>query len=151
MKFDGECHVDAPQEAVWAALFDPETLKRCVPGCESVTPLGEAGYDVTAVLKVGPVKARFAGRMELRDIDAPHACTIVAEGSGGAAGTAKGEARVTLVPQDGGTLVQYTSNATPAGKIAQLGSRLLDSTAKMMSRKFFAKLKDEVELSDEAA
>ncbi|RKT25762.1 hypothetical protein B0G69_1489 [Paraburkholderia sp. RAU2J] len=126
------------QQRTWDALNDTEILRACIPGCESIDPDGENAYLVTLSAAVGPVKARFKGRMQLTDIDAPNAYNIVFEGQGGAAGFAKGNARVTLEPDgDAATKLSYTASAQVGGKLAQIGSRLVDGAARKIAGEFF--------------
>jgi carbon monoxide dehydrogenase subunit G len=137
--------IAAHPEVVWAAILDPEVLKACIPGCESMTGSPEAGYEAVVVQKVGPVSARFTGIVTLSDIVAGQAVTISGEGKGGAAGFAKGGARVTLAPEAGGTLLTYAVEASVGGKIAQLGSRIIEGFAKKMADQFFARFQETVE------
>jgi carbon monoxide dehydrogenase subunit G len=127
-----------PQQRAWEALNDTEILRASIPGCESIEPDGENAYVVSMSASVGPVKARFKGRMLLTDIDAPHTYTIVFEGQGGAAGFGKGNAHVTLEPDgDEATTLAYTANAQVGGKLAQIGSRLVDGAARKIAGEFF--------------
>jgi len=137
MDMTGEYLVPAPKQAVWEALNDPEVLKLCIPGCEEVNKTSDTGFDAKVSAKVGPVKARFAGAVTLSDIDPPNGYTISGEGKGGAAGFAKGGAKVALSEAEGGTLLKYVVNAQVGGKLAQIGARLIDSTAKKMANDFF--------------
>jgi uncharacterized protein len=132
--------VPAAPDAVWAALNDPAVLKACVPGCESFERTGDDAYTLVMSARVGPVSARFTGRMTMTDIDPPHAYTLKFEGQGGAAGFARGDARVTLAP-DGArqTALGYVAKAHVGGKLAQVGSRLVDGVAAKMSDEFFAR------------
>lgn len=127
------------QQAAWAALNDTALLKQCIPGCESIEPDGDLGdaYLLALTAAVGPVKARFKGRMALQDIQAPDSYTIQFDGQGGAAGFGKGRAHVTLAPEGEHTLLTYTVNAQVGGKIAQIGSRLVDAAARKMADAFF--------------
>ncbi|WGS50068.1 carbon monoxide dehydrogenase subunit G [Paraburkholderia sp. D15] len=126
------------QQRTWDALNDMEILRACIPGCESIDPDGEDAYQVALSAAVGPVKARFKGRMQLTDIDAPTSYTIVFEGQGGAAGFAKGNARVTLEADgDDATKLSYTASAQVGGKLAQIGSRLVDGAARKIAGEFF--------------
>jgi len=126
------------QQRTWDALNDTEVLRACIPGCESIDPDGENAYLVALSAAVGPVKARFKGRMQLTDIDAPNAYNIVFEGQGGAAGFAKGNARVTLEAEgEAATKLSYTANAQVGGKLAQIGSRLVDGAARKIAGEFF--------------
>ncbi|RAS27897.1 CoxG family protein [Paraburkholderia bryophila] len=128
------------QQRTWDALNDTEILRACIPGCESIDPDGENAYLVALSAAVGPVKARFKGRMQLTDIDAPNGYSIVFEGQGGAAGFAKGNARVTLEADDDAadaTRLSYTASAQVGGKLAQIGSRLVDGAARKIAGEFF--------------
>lgn len=146
MQMSEERTIAAPPATVWAALFDPEVLKACVPGCEALTGSAEDGYEATVVQKVGPVKATFHGQVMMQDVVAPESCTLVGEGKGGAAGFAKGEARVHLTPtEDGQTLLTYQVDAKVGGKLAQLGSRIVDGFARKMAADFFARFQSVVE------
>ncbi|HEX7044055.1 MAG TPA: carbon monoxide dehydrogenase subunit G [Burkholderiales bacterium] len=139
MEMSSSRTIPASQEQTWQALNDPEVLKAAIPGCESIEKLSETEYQIVMAAKVGPVSARFRGRMLLSDIDAPSAYTLTFEGQGGAAGFAKGGASVRLVPEDHGTTrLEYTVNAQVGGKLAQIGSRLIDGAAKKMADEFFA-------------
>ena len=117
------------REEVWAALNDPEVLQKSIPGAESVNKIADDEFEAAAKAKVGPVSARFKGKVKLTDIDPPNGYTISGEGNGGAAGFAKGSARVTLTEAEGGTLLAYTVNAQVGGKLAQIGQRFIDSPA----------------------
>jgi carbon monoxide dehydrogenase subunit G len=138
MDMTGEQLVPLPQQQTWDALNDPAVLKTCIPGCESMERLSDNEFEVVLVAKVGPVSAKFKGRMTVTDSDPPRAYTLTFEGQGGAAGFAKGQAGVTLAPQEGGTLLSYTAKATIGGKLAQVGSRLVDGVAKKLAGEFFA-------------
>lgn len=137
--------IAAAPDRVWAAIFDTEVLKACIPGCESMTGSVEDGYEAVVVQKVGPVSARFTGMVKLSDVVPGQGVTISGEGKGGPAGFAKGSARVTLAPQDGGTLLSYEVEAQVGGKIAQLGSRIIDGFAKKMADQFFERFQEAVE------
>ncbi|MFM0025258.1 carbon monoxide dehydrogenase subunit G [Paraburkholderia madseniana] len=126
------------QQRAWDALNDTEILRACIPDCESIDPDGENAYAVVLSASVGPVKARFKGRMLLTDIEAPNSYTIVFEGQGGAAGFGKGNTRVTLEPEgDAATKLTYTATAQVGGKLAQIGSRLVDGAARKLAGEFF--------------
>ena len=141
MDMEGSETIAASVEDVWAALNDPEVLKACIPGCESLEKTSDTELAAVAALKIGPVKAKFAGEVTLSNLNPPHSYTISGEGKGGVAGFAKGGADVSLAPSDdGGTLLTYVVKADVGGKIAQLGSRLIDSTAKKLARQFFENL-----------
>jgi len=140
----GEVILAADRERVWAMLNDPEVLKICIPGCETFEPDGENAFRAVARVKIGPVNARFKGKVNLTDIDAPNSYRISGEGEGGVAGFAKGGAAVRLEPAEGGTRLVYDVEATVGGKIAQLGSRLISSVAKKNADAFFAKFAEAV-------
>jgi carbon monoxide dehydrogenase subunit G len=131
--------VPASVETTWAALNDPETLKACIPGCESIERTGENELKAAVTARVGPVSARFTGLLRLSDIVPSKSYTIHFEGQGGAAGFANGEARVALAAQDGGTRIDYTAKAQVGGKLAQVGSRLIDGAAAKLADDFFAR------------
>ncbi|MBX3447279.1 MAG: carbon monoxide dehydrogenase subunit G [Parvibaculaceae bacterium] len=137
MEMSGEYRIPAPREEVWAALNDPEVLRQAIPGAESVEKTADDEFEAVAKAKVGPVSARFKGKVKLTDIDPPNGYTISGEGNGGAAGFAKGSAKVTLTEIEGGTLLAYTVSAQVGGKLAQIGQRFIDSTAARMSEEFF--------------
>ncbi len=141
--------IKASPETVWAAILNPEVLKLCVPGCESMTGSVEDGFEATVKQKIGPVSASFSGVVKLSDIDPGRAVTITGEGKGGAAGFAKGGAKVRLAPNDAGTELAYEVDASVGGKIAQLGSRLIDGFAKKMADEFFTRFQDAVEPPEE--
>lgn len=142
MKMSGEKRIGAPRDAVWQALNDPDVLKACIPGCETLERSGENGFTATVKAAVGPVKAKFSGEVTLSDINPPESYTISGEGKGGAAGFAKGGADVKLTEDGGETVLTYDVNATVGGKLAQVGSRLIDSTAKKMADKFFENFRE---------
>jgi len=129
--------VPASQQQTWDALNDPEMLKQCVPGCESIDPIGENQYQVLMVARVGPVSAKFRGRLSLSDIKPPTSYSLAFEGQGGAAGFAKGGAQVKLVPEKDQTKLLYDVKANVGGKLAQIGSRLVDAAAKKVADEFF--------------
>ncbi|MDF2096808.1 SRPBCC family protein [Aquibaculum arenosum] len=143
MEMSGEQRIPAPRQVVWDALNDPEVLKASIPGCESLEQ-NEAGdaFDAKVRAKVGPVSARFAGSVILTDINPPESYTISGEGKGGAAGFAKGGANVKLTEEGAETLLSYDVNAKVGGKLAQLGSRLIDGTARKMADDFFARFSE---------
>lgn len=136
---EGEERVSAPIQKTWEALNDPEMLKACIPGCESLEKTSDTEFKATVVLKAGPIKARFEGAVTLTNLNPPYSYTITGEGKGGIAGFAKGGADVTLA-EDGPetTLLTYVAKADVGGKIAQLGSRLLQSTSKKLAGEFFS-------------
>lgn len=139
MDMSGSHRIEASRDAVWAALNDPEILRQCIPGCEEVVRQSDTEMTAKVVAKVGPVSAKFAGKVTLSDLDPPNGYTITGEGSGGAAGFGKGGATVTLADDGGATLLTYTAKAQVGGKLAQIGSRLVDATARKMAEEFFAR------------
>jgi len=154
VELKGEYRISASRERVWEALNDPEILKKSIPGCRALEVVGDNSFAATVTAKVGPVKANFQGQVTLSDIDAPNGYTIQGEGKGGPAGFAKGGAKVTLEPDGDGSLLRYEVEANVGGKLAQIGSRLIDGTAKKLSGEFFdtfAKLAEEEEKGDETS
>jgi uncharacterized protein len=149
MDMTGERRITAPRQVVWDALNDTTTLKASIPGCESLEKTDDTHMKATAAVKLGPISARFNGAVTLSDIDAPNSYTITGEGQGGVAGFAKGGAKVFLTDDDangpGSTVLKYEVNAQVGGKLAQLGARLIDATAKQMAEQFFTKFSDEVQ------
>ena len=137
MEMTGEQLIPLPQAATWKALNDPGVLKDCIPGCETITRVSDNEYDLVMTAKVGPVSAKFKGRMTVSDADPPNAYTLKFEGQGGVAGFAKGEASVKLTPQDPGTRLAYSAKANVGGKLAQVGARLIDGVARQIAEKFF--------------
>jgi carbon monoxide dehydrogenase subunit G len=131
---------------VWAALNDPDTLKACLPGCESIVPDGPGAYRIVMAAKVGPVSAKFTGRLQLADVEPMRGYTLRFDGQGGAAGFAKGEANVSLADADAGTAtaLSYRAKAQVGGKIAQIGSRLVDGAATKLADDFFARFANSV-------
>jgi uncharacterized protein len=140
----GEVQLSAPREEVWAKLNDAEVLKACIPGCEELNKLSDTEFQAVATTKIGPVKARFKGKVHLTDLDPPNGYKISGEGEGGVAGFAKGGATVALTPKDGGTLLAYNVEAQIGGKLAQLGQRLVAGAAKKLAGDFFTKFADMV-------
>jgi carbon monoxide dehydrogenase subunit G len=145
MNMTGERFIAAPREAVWAGLNDPEVLKACIPGCESIEMISDTQMKAVAAIKLGPVSAKFQGKVTLSDLDPPNGYKISGEGQGGPAGFAKGGAEVRLIDQAQGTLLSYTVDAQVGGKIAQIGARLIDATAKSLAEQFFKKFAAVVE------
>ena len=145
MKLSEERIIAAPPEVVWAGILDAEVLKECIPGCQELTGNPEDGFEAVVVQKVGPVKATFKGVVALSDIEPGVGCRLQGEGKGGAAGFAKGGATVRLTPEGDGTLLSYDVDASVGGKLAQLGSRLIDSFAKKLADKFFANFQETME------
>ncbi len=144
MDVKGEFRIPAPRGAVWQGLNDPEVLRLCIPGCKEIARTSDTEYTAEVVVKVGPVKAPFRGTLVLSDIDAPGGCTIAGEGQGGVAGFARGQAVVRLVENGGATLLSYTAEASVGGKLAQVGQRLLDSTARKLADDFFGKFTEQL-------
>jgi hypothetical protein len=140
MDLTGEYRIPASRETVWAALNNPEVLRACIPGCEELNKTSDTEFVARVVAKIGPVKAGFGGKVTLSDIDPPNGYTITGEGQGGAAGFAKGGAKVRLEAVDGGgaTVLHYSADAQIGGKLAQIGSRLVEGTAKKLADEFFA-------------
>ena len=137
MDMTGEQRIAAPKQVVWDALNDADALKASIPGCDEIDKKSDTEFSALVSLAVGPVKARFSGEVTLGDIDAPNGYTLSGQGSGGAAGFGKGEAKVTLTEEDGETVITYTAHATVGGKLAQIGQRLIDATAKKLAKQFF--------------
>ena len=131
--------IAAAPERVWEALNDPETLKACIPGCEAFVREPDGSWSTTVAAKVGPVSARFQGRIDLADVNPPTGYTLKFNGQGGAAGFASGEAKVSLAPAEGGTTLAYVASAQIGGKLAQIGSRLVDGAAAKLADDFFAR------------
>lgn len=155
MELNGQQRIAAPRQKVWDALNDARVLKACIPGCESLTQDGDGAFDATVQVKVGPVRAKFSGRVELSDIRPPESYRISGEGKGGVAGFAKGGADVSLVEDGDGTILNYAVKADVGGKLAQIGSRLVQSTANKYTADFFARFGDivtgAVPIEEEAA
>jgi carbon monoxide dehydrogenase subunit G len=139
MEMKGSRVVPADVATTWRALNDPEVLRECIPGCESIDRVSDTEYRVLMTARVGPVSAKFSGRLTLADIAAPRSYTLKFEGQGGAAGFANGSAKVELSPVEGGTRIDYAVNAQVGGKLAQIGSRLIDGAAAKVADDFFAR------------
>ncbi|MGB7288170.1 MAG: carbon monoxide dehydrogenase subunit G [Salaquimonas sp.] len=150
MDMSGEQRIEANVEKVWLALNNVDVLKQSIPGCESLEMTSETEMVATVTLKIGPVKAKFNGEVELTNLNPPHSYTIVGEGKGGIAGFAKGGADVKLTADGDATILTYEAKADVGGKIAQLGSRLIDSTSKKLAGQFFEKFGAIVEGGDSA-
>jgi len=144
MDMTGERRIAAPRQTVWEALNDPAALKASIPGCESLEKTSDTDMKATASVKIGPISARFTGKVQLLDLDPPSSYRIEGEGQGGVAGFAKGGAVVRLADDGDGTLLSYEVKAQVGGKIAQLGARLIDATAKQMADAFFTRFAAEV-------
>jgi uncharacterized protein len=138
MELQGERLIPADVQRTWAALNDTETLKACIPGCESLTRTGDDAFESVVAVKIGPVSARFKGKVQLTNIQAPNAYTINFEGQGGAAGFGKGSADVALSPEGASTRLRFNAKAQVGGKMAQIGSRLVDAAAQSLAEQFFS-------------
>jgi carbon monoxide dehydrogenase subunit G len=139
MDMQGERRIPAPRQLVWQRLNDPETLKQCIPGCETIEKVSDTEFTAKVVAKVGPVRASFSGKVTLTDLDPPAGYTITGEGTGGVAGFAKGSATVSLEEEGGETVLRYGAQGQVGGKLAQIGSRLIDATARKMADEFFSR------------
>lgn len=142
MELSDEIKIDAPRDKVYAALNDPKVLRQCIPGCEELNKVSDTQLEAKVVLKVGPVKARFNGNVILDTDGAPDRFSLMGQASGGAAGHAKGGADVTLAEEGNATILKYAAKAEIGGKLAQLGSRLVQGTAKKLAAKFFVSFAD---------
>lgn len=142
MEMSGQQHIAAARDKVWAALNDPDILKQCIPGCQELTKEGDNAFSAKVRAKVGPVSANFTGHVTLSDMVPPESYTISGEGKGGAAGFAKGGAKVSLAEDGAGTLLSYDVEAKVGGKMAQLGARLIDGTARKMADDFFGRFSE---------
>lgn len=142
MNMTGEFVLTAPPGDVWRALNDPDVLRRAIPGCETLEKISDTEFKATVATRIGPLQARFTGQVTLSDLDPPNGYTISGSGSGGVAGSAKGGAKVRLSPDPQGTKLAYEAEAQVSGKLAQLGGRLIDSTAKMMAGQFFERFQE---------
>ncbi len=138
MRMSGEYRIEANRDTVWAALNDPEVLKQAIPGCEEIDKVSDTEFAAKVKVKVGPVSAKFTGNVNLTDLDPPNGYTISGTGKGGPAGFAKGGAKVRLEADGVATILHYEVDAQVGGKLAQIGSRLIDATAKKMAGDFFA-------------
>ena len=144
MDMKGEYRITAPRQKVWDALNDPEILKQCIAGCQELDKTSDTEFTARVHTRIGPVSAKFIGKVELSEIDPPNGYCISGEGQGGVAGFAKGGAGVTLTEDGGDTVLVYEANATVGGKLAQIGSRLIDATARKMADEFFGKFAEAV-------
>jgi carbon monoxide dehydrogenase subunit G len=145
MDMQGARQLAITQQQAWDALNDPVVLKACIPGCDKVEPTGDNQYSIGMSLKIGPVSAKFTGKITLSDIHPPNSYKISFEGQGGPAGFGKGDSAVTLTPNDAGCELAYTVHASVGGKIAQLGQRLIDGAAKAMAEDFFKRFDNEMQ------
>ena len=139
MEMTGEFRIPAPRQRVWEGLNDPEILKSVIPGCQALEKVSDTEFAGKVVAAVGPVKATFGGKVILSDLDPPQSYTISGEGSGGVAGFAKGSATVALEEEEGETVLRYGAQGQVGGKLAQIGSRLIDATARKMADDFFSR------------
>lgn len=151
MDIEGRYRIQAPREVVWAALNDPEVLRRCIPGCEELEARSPTDLAAKVKLKIGPISATFTGAVTLEDLKAPESYTIVGQGQGGAAGFAKGRAQVSLTPDGEETDLAYIAKAEVGGKIAALGGRLIQATSKKLADEFFGSFARELNGGDAAA
>lgn len=150
MELTGEQHVPSKPEVVWEALNDPEVLKACIPGCEHIEKVSDNEYHAQVTQKIGPVKASFSGSVTLSDLEPPERYTITFGGKS-RAGSVDGRARINLQPAENGTLISYTANAKVAGKLAQVGSRMIDASARKVSSAFFDNLVERLGAAPERA
>ena len=139
MEMTGEFRIPAPRQRVWEGLNDPEILKSSIPGCQTIEKLSDTEFTAKVLAQVGPVKANFAGKVSLADLNPPQSYTIAGEGTGGVAGFAKGSAKVSLDEDGDATVLHYAVQAHVGGKLAQIGSRLIDSVARRMAENFFTR------------
>lgn len=139
MDFAGRYVIPVPPETVWAAINDPEILKTAIPGCQEMIKTDPTHFEAAVTLKIGPVKATFRGKVALEELAPPRRCVLRGEGQGGAAGFARGEAEIVLVPENGGTALSYSAKAAVGGKLAQVGQRLIDGAARQIADAFFEK------------
>ena len=151
MELTGQQILTLPIKKVWDALNDPTVLQQCIPGCDSFEATGDQHYKIVMTATVGPIKAKFTGKLLLSDINPPNAYTLQFEGSGGAAGAGKGVAKVQLDRHDEGTSLKYTVSASVSGRLSQVGARLIDGVAKKMADQFFTRFKETLEPQVEAA
>ena len=144
MEMTGEYRIPASREKVWESLNDPEVLAKCIPGCQELKRESETELSARVKSRVGPVSATFTGKVTMSDMDPPNSCKLSGDGQGGVAGFAKGGAEIKLVEDGSETVLSYVATAQVGGKLAQIGSRLIDSTAKKMANEFFGKFAEEV-------
>ena len=141
MELQGRVTLPVSAQQVWQALNDPEILRQCIPGCEEIQQISPEEMHARVLLRMGPVRARFAGKVKMTDIRPMQGYTLNFEGSGGSAGFAKGSSVITLSPMGDATQLDYTAQATVAGKLGQIGGRLIDASSKQLADKFFTNLK----------
>ena len=145
MELTGQERIAAPRAQVWQALNDPEILRACIPGCENIELLSPTEMKARITLRLGPIRASFSGQVTLSNLDPPNGYTISGEGSGGSAGGAKGSAKVRLVEDGDGSLLNYRVTSQVTGKVAQLGARLIDSAAQKLAGDFFVRFNERVQ------
>jgi carbon monoxide dehydrogenase subunit G len=151
MELNGEQLIPASQQRTWDSLNDPEVLKACIPGCETLERSADGGFTATLALRIGPVSARFKGKLQLSDVQAPNRYTMHFEGQGGMAGFGKGSAQVQVAPVAGGTLLSFAAKAQVGGKLAQVSSRLVDAAAAKIINEFFNAFNARVQADAQAA
>lgn len=151
MELQGDRLIPAPLDKTWAALNDPETLKACIAGCESLERTGDDAFAAVVAVKVGPVSARFKGNLKMTNVQAPNSYTINFDGQGGVAGFGKGSADVVLAPEGTSTRLKYTAKAQVGGKMAQVGSRLIDAAASKVAEDFFKAFEEHLRPAEAAA
>ncbi|MDQ6882123.1 MAG: carbon monoxide dehydrogenase subunit G [Pseudomonadota bacterium] len=144
MELNGEVMVNAPRVRVWSALNDPAMLRACIPGCEEITDESPTVRQLRIMVKMGPVRARFQGRVTLSEVEPPRRCIMAFEGSGGAAGMASGMSQVVLFDEGEQTRLTYTVNAAVGGKLGQIGGRMVDASAKQLADQFFMALREQL-------
>lgn len=151
LELAGEQRIAAPRQRVWEQLFDPQILRHCIPGCEEVVRHGDTAFEARVLTRIGPLRARFSGRVDICEIDAPAGCTLKFEGGAGSVGMAHGQSRVTLEEVPDGTLLRYAAQAAVGGKLNQIGGRLLDASARKMADDFFRVFSDRIAAPDAIA
>jgi len=151
MDITGQYRIAAPREVVWGALNDPGVLKRCIPGCKDLEKRSDHEFAAKVTLKIGPMSVNFTGAVTLEDLNPPAGYTIIGQGQGGAAGFAKGRAKVELADEGAETVLDYTAKAEVGGKLATLGGRLIQATSKKLADEFFDKLVAELGEAEEEA
>jgi carbon monoxide dehydrogenase subunit G len=144
MELNGDILIGAPREKVWAGLNDPEILTRCIPGCETMEATSPTERTARVAVKIGPVRARFVGHVRMEDIRPNEGCVLRFQGSGGAAGMAKGHSNVDLTDEAGGTRLRYTAQAAIGGKLGQVGGRMIDAASKQMADQFFTAFNEQM-------
>jgi uncharacterized protein len=144
VELTGERLIAAPRMRVWESLNDPKILERCIPGCEEVVRLSDTRFEAKLLTRIGPLRARFSGHVEMSDIDAPSGCTVLFEGAAGSVGMAHGQSKLTLEEAAEGTRLRYAAEAAIGGKLGQVGSRLIDASVQKLADDFFRSLNDEL-------